>query len=254
VVILLLVGALVAVPVAVVAHFMISQAVGRVTVAKDAEGRERAVYWRDYPGIAGLDPQDVLQGPTPEEGYAAGQGMVAEIRAALTRELQLEWAPAPEEQDGVDPLVERIQNYFGGESLLTVVNAPASQSTSVPRAWADKQRAIRIIGEVTGRYGYSAPVLDSFDLWSEEDRIRDLGGAAPETPVLVSGAAHGPAGQRLVFAFQDLSKDKDGSCGSVRPPGRTGSSRRSASATPRTASSTRPTGKSPRLGWNPSPV
>jgi hypothetical protein len=37
------------------------------------------------------------------------------------------------------------------------------------------------------------------------------------------------------------------------PPGRTGSSRRSASATPRTASSTRPTGKSSRLGWNPSP-
>ena len=136
--------------------------------------------------------------------------MVAEIRTALTKELQLEWAPAPRGRDDVDPFHERTQNHFGGESLLTVVNALPSQSTSVPTTWADKQRAMDIIETVTARHGYSAPVLEGFDLWSEEDRIRDLGGATPETQVLVSGMAEGPAGQWLAFTFQDLSKDTTG--------------------------------------------
>jgi hypothetical protein len=211
VVIAILVGALVAVPAVFIGQFMIGQAVGRVTVVEVAGGKERTVYWRDYPGIAGLNPDEVLQGPTPEEGYATGQKMVAEVRAALTEELKLEWAPPPDERNGFEPFVDQVQNYFGGESLLTVVNAPTSQSTSVPRPWADKQRAIRIIGEVTGRYGYSAPELESLDEWTEEDRIRDLGGTTPATQVIVSGSVNGPAGQWLMFTFQDFSKDTDGS-------------------------------------------
>lgn len=189
---------------------MISQAVGRVTVVVDADGRERTVYWREYPGIAGGNPQEILQGPTPEEGLAAGQALISEIRAALTAELGLEWAPPPEGQDDVDPFVHRVQNYFGGESLLTVVNALPSQSTSVPRDWADKQRALEIVGTVIARYGYSAPVIDTFDQWSDEQRISDRGGLTPETQVIVSGMALGPAGQWLSFTFQDLLKDTTG--------------------------------------------
>lgn len=217
--VLLVVGAVVAVPVGIAAHFMIGQAVGRTTVVENADGTERTVHWRDYPGTAGLDPQEVLEGPTPEEGYAAGQNLVAEIREALTEELQLKWAPAPSAQGKAESFTERTQNDFGGESLLTVVNAPASQSTSVPRAWTDKQRAIRIIGVVTARHGYSPPTLDSYDLWSEEQRISDLGGARPETQVILSGSVQGPAGQWLMFTFQDLSKDTDGRFEErLRPP------------------------------------
>jgi len=217
--VLLVVGAVVAVPVGIAAHFMIGQAVGRTTVVENADGSERTVYWREYPGTAGLDPQEVLEGPTPEEGYAAGQNMVAEIRKALTKELQLKWAPAPSGQNNAESFTDRTQNYFGGESLLTAVNAPASHSTSVPRAWTDKQRAIKIIGAVTARHGYSPPTLDSYDLWSEEQRISDLGGATPETQVILSGSVHGPAGQWLMFTFQDLSKDTEGRFEErLRPP------------------------------------
>lgn len=209
-VISILAGVLIAVPGVIIGQFMIGQSAGRVTVVEDAGGRERTVYWRDYPGIAGLDPEEVMQGPTPEAGYEKGQAMVAEIRTALTRKLKLEWAPSPDAHDDAEPFVDRVQNYFGGESLLTVVNAPTAQSTSVPRSWANKERAIRIIGEVAGRYGYSAPELERLDEWTEEDRIRDLGGTVPETQVIVSGSVHGPAGQWLMFTFQDLSKDTNG--------------------------------------------
>jgi hypothetical protein len=118
--------------------------------------------------------------------------------------------PEPAGQDDVDPFHERTQNYFGGESLLTAINAPPSQTTSVPTTWAGTQQAIEIIGCVLARHGYPAPVLDDYDLWTHEDRVRELGGATRETQVIVSGSAEEPAGQWLSFMFQDLSKDSAG--------------------------------------------
>ena len=211
--------AVLAVPAASLARFMMTNAAGRITVVKDEDGAESTVYWRDYPGVAGLDPDEILHGPTAEEGYAAGKEMIAEIRAALAEELELEWAPEAAGQDDVDPFHERTQNYFGGESLLTVINALPSQSTGVPTTWAGKQRALDIIGGILGRHGYSAPVLDHYDLWTDEDRVRELGGATQETQVIVSGSAQGPAGQWLSFMFQDLSKDTEGRFEKrLRPP------------------------------------
>ena len=80
----------------------------------------------------------------------------------------------------------------------------------MPRAWADKRRALEIIGTVIARRGYSAPVIDTFDQWTDEQRTSDLGGKTPETQVIVSGMAQGPAGQWLSFTFQDLAKDATG--------------------------------------------
>lgn len=210
--------ALAAVPAAGIAHFMITNAVGRTTVATNADGTQRTVYWREYPGVAGVDPHQILEGPTPEEGYETGQDMVGEIKAALTEEFQLEWAPMGDQAND-SPFHKPIENQYGGQSLLTNVNGPESQSTTVPQTWADKQRAISIIGEVSRRYGYGTPAIDDFEGWSAEDRVRELGGATPETQVIISGVALGKAGQWLAFRFQDLSKDTDGAFAErFRPP------------------------------------
>lgn len=206
---ILAVVALAAVPVAGVAHYMISNAVGRATTATNADGTERTVYWRDYPGVAGVEPQEIMEGPTPEEGSTAGQAMVAEIKAALSAEFQLAWAPE-DDQARTSPFHGPVENGYGGESLLTVVNGPESQSTSVPEAWADKQRAIRLIGGIARKYGFGAPTIDTPENWPAEDRIRNLGGLTPDKQVIVYGMAVGPAGQWLSFRFQDLSKDSDG--------------------------------------------
>jgi len=156
---------------------MVDDAVGRTTVATD-DGTERTVYWREYPGVAGIATQQVLDGPTPQQGYDAGQTMIAEIKAALSEELRLEWAPVGD-TGGSRPFHRPIANHYGGKSLLTNVNGPEAQSTTVPQTWEEKQRAISIIGEVTHRYGYEAPTIDGLEGWSAEDRIRDLGGPPP---------------------------------------------------------------------------
>ncbi|MDP9997482.1 hypothetical protein [Pseudarthrobacter sulfonivorans] len=215
--VVLVVVALAAVPAVIIGQHMVESATGRTTVAVNADGSERTVYWRDYPGLAGVDTQQVLEGPTPQEGFEAGQAMIAEIELALSAEFGLEWAP-PADADA-SPFNRPIENYFGGRSLLTNVNGPESQSTSVPQAWADKQRALSIIGEVSGRYGFAAPEINGLERWSEEDRIRDLGGLTPDKQVIVSGMAPGPAGQWLSVRFQDLSKDTTGTFADrLRPP------------------------------------
>ncbi len=199
--------AVVGVPVVAVAASAIDNARGIVTTERDADGAEQTVYWRDYPGIAGLDPEEVLAGPTFEQGLIDGEAMTAEIQDALTAEFGVDWAAPPSDET----TAMRAENQFGGLSLLRVINAPGAQTTSVPRTWAEKERAIAIIGEVTARYGFGAPSLDQ-DRWPQtaEDRIRDYGGATPETQVLVSGVVEGPTGQWLFFSFQDLAQDRTG--------------------------------------------
>lgn len=214
----LIVAGIAAVPVAGVVHHMFNNVVGRTTTVTDADGSDRTVYWREYPGVAGIAPQQVLEGPTPQQGYDAGQTMIAEIKAALSEEFQLEWVQS-DGTGGGSPFYRPIENRYGGESLLTTVNGPESQSTTVPSTWDEKQRAMSIIGEVTRRYGYEAPAIDRLDSWSAEDRVRDLGGATPDQQVIVSGVALGRAGQWLSFRFQDLSKDTNGTFEKrLRPP------------------------------------
>ncbi len=173
---------------------------------------------RKNPGATTQDGGNWKCHSTPEEGFAAGQAMVAEIKAALSQEFRLEWASA-DAQARSNPYHGPTQNYYGGESLLTSVNGPESQSTSVPQAWTDKQRAISLIGEISGRYGFGAPTIDGTQSWPAEDRLRNLGGLAPDRQVIVSGVALGQAGQWLTFRFQDLSKDTEGTFEEkLRPP------------------------------------
>ncbi|MFC0678552.1 hypothetical protein ACFFGH_11950 [Lysobacter korlensis] len=206
-----LVALMVGLPANAVMRWMLESSIGRVTVVEDEAGGRRTVYWREYPGVAGVDSRDVLDGPSAEEAYAASEAMTARMRAAITAEFGLEWAPPASAEQPFDPFHERTQNWYGGESMLTTVNGPTSQTIGVPTDWSDKERMLEIIARIAADYGFSAPTLDadSWD-WTEEDRIRDLGGATPEEQVIVAGSMMGPTGQWMFFTFQDLSKDVDG--------------------------------------------
>ncbi|GAB2986283.1 hypothetical protein [Frigoribacterium salinisoli] len=178
-----------------------------VTTATGADGQEVELHWAEHPGRAESTVEEVLDGPTLEEGLAEGEAMVAEMQEAVTERTGLTWAAPPAVQDGAD-VVFPVENGWGGPSLLRAVNLPTPQTTSVPEAWADKQEVIAVLGEVAARHGWSEPVLDE-DRWPQprEDRIEALGGATYEEQVLVDGMIEGPAGQWLSFGFTDLSKD-----------------------------------------------
>lgn len=178
-----------------------------VTTVAGADGEEVELRWAEHPGRAGATDADVLEGPSLEEGLVEGRALVAELQEALTARSGLTWTAPPAVLDG-DDVAFPTDNGWGGPSLLRLVNLPTEQTTSVPEAWADKQEAIAVIGEVTARHGWSEPVL-SEDLWpqSREDRVESSGGATYPEQVLVSGMVEGPHGQWLAFDFQDLSKD-----------------------------------------------
>ncbi|GAA1879344.1 hypothetical protein GCM10009715_27450 [Paeniglutamicibacter psychrophenolicus] len=205
---LLLAGAIILVPAVVIAGHIIKTTIGSTTVIEHTDGSRQTIYWGDYPATSELDPQEILDGPTPEQGYADGQAMIAEIKSALSSELALEWNAAAEALDA-DVFFPGASNNYGGQSLLTTVNAPEHQSTSVPEAWAGKQKAMAVIGEISGKYGYQSPILDT-DSWSEADLVAERGSLDPGDWVMVGGMVQGPKGQWLSFAFADYSKKPTG--------------------------------------------
>lgn len=203
------IGALVVgVPAAAIAMMLAEDARGVVTIVDTADG-EREVLWRDYPGIAGLDPSEVLAGPSLEQGEAAGRAVMAQIEAALTAEFGLEWAP-PATPNG-DEVAFPTENHYGGSSMLSTLNINSRQSTTVPTTWAEKETALAIIAEVAGRYGYDDLTLDHDADWmSDAELVEAYGATTPEQSVTVSGWLEGQTGQWLWFTITDLTLDHDG--------------------------------------------
>ncbi|RAX50014.1 hypothetical protein DQ353_07650 [Arthrobacter sp. AQ5-05] len=187
---------------------IIKTTIGSTTVIENTDGSRQTIYWRGYPATSEPDPQEILDGPTPEQGYADGQAMLAEIKSALSSALALEWNAEAEALE-TDVYFPGASNNHGGQSLLTTVNAPEHQSTSVPEAWAGKQKAMDVIGDISGEYGYQRPRLDT-DSWSEADVVADRGSLDPAGWAMVGGMVQGPNGQWLSFAFADCSKDLTG--------------------------------------------
>jgi|GEM_PF-1176893 len=144
-------------PVVAVAAYTFDDLRGVVTTQTDADGREHTVHWRDYPGIAGLDAEEVLAGPSLEEGIALGDALVTEMRDAVTAEFGSTWAGSPRE-----PVIVTAENHFGGMSLLRVVNARDwSADLSTPSASIDPHGVARILNEVAARFGFGATALET---------------------------------------------------------------------------------------------
>jgi hypothetical protein len=195
-------------PAAAIAVMLVSDVRGVVTVEATEDG-QREVFWRDYPGIPELEPEDILAGPTLEEGEAAGRALLEEIEMALTAEFGLEWAP-PSIGNG-DQVAFPAENFYGGASMLRTLNVQGRQSTSVPATWTEKDRALEIIASVAARRGFTEFTLDhDSEHMTAADLKESFGGVTPEESVIVSGMLEGPKGQWLMFTMQDLSLDADG--------------------------------------------
>lgn len=195
-------------PAAAIAVMLVSDARGVVTVEATDDG-QREVFWRDYPGIPELEPEDILSGPSLEEGEAAGRALLEEIETALTAEFGLDWAP-PSTGNG-DQVAFPAENSYGGPSMLRTLNVQGRQSTSVPATWTEKERTLEIIASVAARRGFTEFTLDhDSEHMTAADLKESFGGVTPEESVIISGMLEGPKGQWLMFTMQDLSLDTDG--------------------------------------------
>lgn len=195
-------------PAAAFAVMLASDARGVVTVESTDDG-VREVFWRDYPGIPELDPDDILAGPTLEEGEAQGRDLMADIEAALAAEFALEWAPAPTANG--EQIAFPAQNHYGGTSMLQSLNVPGRQTTSVPATWAEKERMLAVVAEVAAGYGYTDLSFDhEAGHMSAAEIEQSYGGSTPEEMVFVGGALQGATGQWLMFSIHDFSLDHDG--------------------------------------------
>jgi hypothetical protein len=178
-----------------------------ITTVVDAEGRETELDWSRHPGQVDITVDEVLAGPSLEEGLAEGEAMVDEMKTGLTEEFSVRWVAPPANQTDID-VTFPVENGWGGESLLHVVNLPTEQTSSVPRTWAEKEAAVAVIGEVAARHGWSEPVFDEERYpQPDADRLEYTGGTTLPEQVIVSGGLEGPTGQWLSFTFQDLSND-----------------------------------------------
>ena len=159
------------VPTVAIGGTIVDSARGVVTVETAADGTERTVSWRDYPGVGGVDPAEVLSGPTAAEGVRLGETITAEIRAAL----DLGWS----REDGGQAYFP-TENRYGGLSMLVTVNTPAWLSATAPR---NTESAMGLVQGILDSHGFSAPVL------------------AQDDTTTTSGLAEGPAGQWLFFTW-----------------------------------------------------
>lgn len=206
-----IIGVLALAAVAFVAGIFIDKARGVITTESDAAGVEQEVYWRDYPGIAGIDPREVLAAAAAEDGMESARELESALRTSVTAAFAVDWVQEP--THGQEPYLEpKRANEFGGSSMLSMYYASSWQSTSVPHGWEDKQRLLKEFGAVLADRGFTGPYFDHDDPdLTEADRLIWYGGPHPEDQVSVSGSFSGPAGQWVFFGFQDLSKDVSGS-------------------------------------------
>lgn len=163
------------VPTVAIGGTIVDNARGVVTVETAADGTERTVSWRDYPGVGGLDPADALAGPTAEQGVRLGEQITAEIRSAL----ELEWT----EEDG-GQVYFPTENRYGGLAMLVTVNTPAWLSATAPQ---NPEGAMDVVRGILDSHGFAAPVLTQDDTTT------------------TSGLAEGPNGQWLFFTWSSDS-------------------------------------------------
>ena len=206
--VLTIVIVVVGVPVAAIAGYAIGQVRGVVTEEITANGSTQTVHWKDYPGTAEIAPEEILAGPSLEQGVRDGTSMITRIQAELTAELGLTWADRPATTtDALFP----AENRFGGNSMLYGINLPEFASTGTVTEWAEKERVLEIAGDVLAKYRFDSPELDQAR-WPmpAANAIDSYGSVDPAEQVLVSTTALGPAGQWFNVTILDSSKDPNG--------------------------------------------
>lgn len=171
---------LVVVPGVAVAAYALDQFRGVVTTETNADGADVTVRWRDYPAIAGVDPDAILASPSLEDGIALGVRVIDDIRTELEGAVTVDWT-----QEAGEGTVQAAPNQFGGTSMLYIVNTPAWSSPLGSLTALESEQLIAAISEAGERHGFTQLRLDP--------------GESRQGPVFTSGTLSDANGQWLAF-------------------------------------------------------
>jgi hypothetical protein len=176
----------------------------------DSDGREVTVYWRDFPGHAYIDADDILSGPSRERIEPLAEDLMHELESALSSEYRLRWTTFGEagwHPDG--------GNGYGGKSAYLTYNSAGRMSNSVPSAPQDWHRIVAIVNGIVADHGFDAVVLDhesspygDEEAWQQELRDR-FGTDDPDGYWAWTGLASAES-QWLSITLTDVARDPSG--------------------------------------------
>ncbi|HEY8589667.1 MAG TPA: hypothetical protein VIL55_08965 [Naasia sp.] len=174
-----------------------------VTEYTGANGSAVRVEWRDYPGHAYTDPDQVLQAPVAEKADDRARNVIRAIERRLTAEFGLEWEHGP----GEEGLYPQEGNGYGGSSLYVTYNSAPRQSDGVP-AFDDWERVLEVVDEVAPAYGFEPVRLEGVSVSGEESAVEPE--RADEDGVWQWSAAARAGGQWLDVSITDIERDPSG--------------------------------------------
>lgn len=125
-----------------------------VTSYIDESGKSVTVRWENYPGLASIDQNDILLGPTIEEVPERSARLLGEARAAVSALLgKSDWklnensGTAVQGQEWISQ-----ENGYGKRSMLKLINEPEWQlETQLPReSWDAVRDAVEAVAEKNG--------------------------------------------------------------------------------------------------------
>ncbi|MEO5535612.1 MAG: hypothetical protein ABIR17_10820 [Pseudolysinimonas sp.] len=178
-------------------------------------------HWAAYPGIKGQSENEILERMSLEDAVAAGDELMAAIRARLTRDFGFQWV------QGIAGTTRKERNGYGGESMLVQYRS-GTWATTVPITdYALKLKVMNTIDEVLQDSGFRGAVAfnepsSGFDPAYIE---RLYGSTNPRTQPLWSWYSDNEPDPIAFYAdISDLTHDDDGTFRAAREAQVAGSS------------------------------
>jgi len=180
------------------------------TTYTNESGTEVTVNWRDFPGPAGVDPNDILAAPAKEDSEAVSAELLQEIKTALSHEFGVAWKSRGE-PGWYDP----SGNGFGGKTMSSTYNSVSWSSDTAPAATADWDRIVEIIDGFTQAQGLGKVMLEHNRGYyrqppsSDKDLLERFGTTDPREAHVWFGTAYG-ASQWLSLEIHHAGRDPRG--------------------------------------------
>lgn len=126
---------------------VLAAGIGSFTLLRVVDAPADTSEWAGYPSVAGAKVEDILAQPTLEQTKGEAGLIMEQFRAALTERLGLDWTQVRDSFDS------RMQNGYGGESMLWFHSSAAWEGSVTIEDPAARQTVLDVFTELTAEHG-----------------------------------------------------------------------------------------------------